>query len=628
MITSKDIQLNFLEISEQHFDIKVFTLPYREDVNQPENYSRRRLNKADFWVGYSSVENSEELTINSFENIGITKEIIFYSLTDKLKESDLEFHLSENKYDKYIAITISKNRYGAKTIELRPYFLQIKSKFGFLIDYSFVPNAEGLENRKECLIYDGTLIKDNYGNYRSNKDNYIFKYYQLNNFIEDFLSKISPFVYNDIQIVIKPDLIEVSSNSLSKKKYVFGSNEKDFSQFMGIRKYGVYKGVEEKIKYVFVYDEKHRTFVVDLYNSLLGKLYPETFRGLKDLFGITISNEQILPIKIQNESKEELMKAIQQISEYKTQFFDFKIITIFIENTKNEDLAPINSPYFILKYYLTKEQIPVQVVNYTARSQTNALKWSSSNIGLQIFSKLGGIPWIVEPTNKDCLILGIGSSYIHSSKKTFAYSVCLDSSGIYKKLEILAEGTNQENYLQELEKNLVQLLKSDEYSNYKKCVLHLPFKIKYKEIEAIEKAINELKNIEFKAIKINVNNKFFGFSQHSTKVPYESSFIELSRNEYLVWFQGLQYGKELVSDRVSNPVHIQFLYLEGQQSNNNTSFLQDIINLSGTNWRGFNAKLEPISIYYAHLVAEFSSAFEKFEDFDEDIFKTEYPWFL
>jgi hypothetical protein len=48
--------------------------------------------------------------------------------------------------------------------------------------------------------------------------------------------------------------------------------------------------------------------------------------------------------------------------------------------------------------------------------------------------------------------------------------------------------------------------------------------------------------------------------------------------------------------------------------------LQDIINLSGANWRGFNAKNTPISIYYPELIAKFISKFDEY-NLDLDVGK-------
>ena len=129
----------------------------------------------------------------------------------------------------------------------------------------------------------------------------------------------------------------------------------------------------------------------------------------------------------------------------------------------------------------TKRKIPLQVISYENLGNISKLKWSASNIALQIFSKLGGIPWLVKSDNKT-LILGIGSAHKivdDEIKKYFAYTVCLDSSGLYKKVEILSSSDNEEDYLTRLRIKLRELLNNPNFSSFNKCALHIPFKIKY-----------------------------------------------------------------------------------------------------------------------------------------------------
>ena len=111
-------------------------------------------------------------------------------------------------------------------------------------------------------------------------------------------------------------------------------------------------------------------------------------------------------------------------------------------------------------------------------------------------------------------------------------------------------------------------------------------------------------------------------------MPYESSFVKLSRSEYLVWFEGLLYGKEVVDKRLSNPVHIQFLNLDNSKGFDERKYLQDVLNLSGANWRGFNAKSIPISIYYSQIIAKYTEAFEMIDGYEENSISNDKPWFL
>ncbi len=102
----------------------------------------------------------------------------------------------------------------------------------------------------------------------------------------------------------------------------------------------------------------------------------------------------------------------------------------------------------------------------------------------------------------------------------------------------------------------------------------------------------------------------------------------MSNDEYLVWFDGLIRGKENVIQKIGNPIHIKFLKSENVLVGNDIEYLQDAINLSGANWRGFNAKQSPISIYYAKIVADYTAAFSHFKNFDKTQFSNNLPWFL
>ncbi len=55
--------------------------------------------------------------------------------------------------------------------------------------------------------------------------------------------------------------------------------------------------------------------------------------------------------------------------------------------------------------------------------------------------------------------------------------------------------------------------------------------------------------------------------------------------------------------------------------------LQDCINLSGANWRGFKAKQLPVSIFYCQKISEFLTKFEEngYDNIHIDNLK---PWFL
>lgn len=75
-------------------------------------------------------------------------------------------------------------------------------------------------------------------------------------------------------------------------------------------------------------------------------------------------------------------------------------------------------------------------------------------------------------------------------------------------------------------------------------------------------------------------------------------------------------------------MHIQFLNTNNQKNFDEQAFLQDILNLSGANWRGFNAKSIPISIYYSQIIARYTEAFENIDGYKEGSISNDKPWFL
>jgi hypothetical protein len=249
---------------------------------------------------------------------------------------------------------------------------------------------------------------------------------------------------------------------------------------------------------------------------------------------------------------------------------------------------------------------------------------------------MGGYPWKVEPQTNRCLIIGIGQSHKKVQgqiKKYYAYSILTDSSGLYEDLRVLSRSTSEDAYLKQLSSNLTQVLR-DYAARFNKFAIHTTFSIKKSELQAIREVIESYssetdKSTEFVVLKFNDSNKFFGYSPGSNSmIPYESTFIRLSSREFLVWFEGLQYHSPNVNRRIGGPVHIAFIYPEHDLDDQmKINYLQDSLNLSGANWRGFNAKSLPVSIYYAHLVAKYLREFDRL-GLEEIELSNLTPWFL
>jgi hypothetical protein len=632
-MTQQNIQLNFLEITPQTFSFSVYRKPYSDDDIDEKVYKYRLPQNIgdtdfkDYCVALEEKEGYDSFICNDKTNIDLTLKILFHFLTKAIKEKDIDITLGKKFYDRQINFTLKSHQRGKEKISLNSYYYKKEKKYGFLIDFFFNAN-EGETLDREILKLSLALGSDG----RSNKNFYSDHFRKIQSFIQGTLSKINTFHVGEIEFRISTKLLLVKPGTLEKKVFRFKGNQTDLNQFNGVRKYGAYKEVSNPIKYVFIFEDNYKSFANNLFFSLIGKSNPGTFSGMQQFFNLPFSSDLVKRVSLKSYKIADVREAIDEVIAFRNDNPDYKVIAIFLEPNRFEGIPEVESPYYNFKFYLTKENIPVQVVRDDQTNNANALKWSTSNIALQIFSKLGGIPWVLKPSQNECLILGIGSAYERTEddiiKKYFAYSICLDSAGLYKKLDVLAEESNKEKYLNQLSENLIELFKTPEFSTYKKCALHISESVTKDAILSIQSALSKIAEIEFKVLKINSHHKFFGYSDHNTFVPYESTFIKLARNEYLIWFDGLVQGKENIYQKVGNPIHIKFLHSDNVTTENDLEYLQDAINLSGANWRGFNARQTPISIYYAKIVADYTVAFSNFEDFDKAHFSNNLPWFL
>lgn len=632
-----NIRLNILPIKNKAFSFKVYRkLKKQNDTKEDGTYlyslpqEQSSNDYKPYWVSFEFRAGFEEFIVNSNMSIGLSKIYIFNRLVETISGTSLHFdYRVKRKFaDWYMDFVIGKSPQGDKIIYMSPYFLEEQNTYGFIIDFRF--------SKKDEIPFDKEVQKLSLSldsNGRSNKNYYSDKFQLIQNFIKDISEYIQNIGTQSDPIEISSNLIETTVFHLNKKEYIFSSNNIASSQFQGIRNFGAYKNISQEVIFAFIFEDRFRSFANELYLSLTGKLNPGTFPGLEQMFGISINVNNVRQIKLENYSTETMLQVVDDVKNLQSNNPDKKIVGIFVEDCAidSEDI-PASKNYYFLKYHFIKNNLPLQVVNYRKLGERNSLKWSTSNLALAMFAKMGGIPWVVKPSNKNCLILGIGSSHRINREtgeilKYFAYTVCLDSSGLYKTLEVLADEESETSYLEKLTTNLVTILK-EQKTNYSTCVLHLPFKIKKKEVTAISDAIKQIDDIDLIVVKINIDNKYFGYSFHNTLVPYESSFVKLSKDEYLVWFEGLLYGKEIVDKRLANPVHIQFLNTNNKKNFDEQAFLQDILNLSGANWRGFNAKSIPISIYYSQIIARYTEAFENIDGYKEGSISNDKPWFL
>jgi hypothetical protein len=622
------ILLNFLPFKEQNFKYDIYRKECKGEKKEyvgenlylntlPISFNDLEVRK-NYWISFIKKDDFDKFICVPNYNNKLTIHYLYYCLIEKVKDKiNDRVIVPENLFRKIIYLVLREYQEGQECLLLFPYYLSSENKFGFIVDFKFRKKEEVPFNKR---IQQLSLSLDKY--YRSNSNFYIDKYEKLNIFLGQFYSQIFPLRIGDKFMELDNKFLKIPSNTLKTKTYLVSNSNETKSQFIGIREYGPYKKLSKKITLSFFYRIEDKLFASDLAKAIRGDVY-STFSGIKNFF--QIPSIEIEGFAIQNDNFEDrIIKVSGEKQEGKNCFIPIILIS------KNE-----KEKYYSIKFSMLKNyKQPVQFATLELLKDKNSLKWSVASIALQIFAKLNGIPWIVKAETNKALIIGIGQAHKiimqddkYKIEKYFSYSVLTDSSGLYKELKTLGKSDKSEDYLSQISKSLKKIIK--EYKEeFEYFVIHVPFKIKRFELEKIKETINLYGEDKiFVVIKINTENKFFGFNSKSNSlVPYESTYVKLNTKEFLIWFEGLQYHNPNVNKKKAGPTHIEFYYSNRRlEDEEKISLLQDIINLAGANWRGFNAKSTPISIHYAQLVSRFIKNFEGFDNINIENIK---PWFL
>lgn len=637
MTASQSIFLSFFPLNCQDFGFTVYRrlcgsgdrkedYPGSSMYRLPSESDSSDTNYAPYWVAFDPAAGLEPFLCSPHTNRQLTYSYLYRLLASKCRERlhpQRDFNLPDQGkvYSRRISFVINSHQEGDEIVWLEPYFLAAKRTFGYLVDFSFYSN----EKNQSVRVLQLSLALDR--NRRSNKSYYSDKYMRIQVFVRQFRDKV--FQLNE-HLAIEARRCNFHDGLLQTKQYEFRQKKTAASQFLGVRRYGPVSGVTDPNRIHFVFCERDRWLSNRLFRALRGELFPEQFPGMTKMFGCQFDRETVGGQSLSDFNLDEIKQAVLRAIESNPDKRITPVLVAPYESAEQSDL------YYRVKHLCIEHDISCQFVKTSLIRDKRVLKWSASNIGLQLFCKLGGIPWLVKPHSNDCLIVGIGQAHSRQfgpAKKYFAYSVLTDASGQYKELRILGDDEDFGSYISNFRIALKQVI-LEHYAKYDRFVVHSSFKVRREEVQAVEDVIIDLAGVsghakEFVIMKLNQRNKYFAFSSGSNSmIPYESSVLQLSRDEYLVWFEGLQLHKPNVSSRVQRPLHIEFLYSNKELDRaRHREYLQDAINVSGANWRGFNAKSLPVSIHYARLVAEFYREFEHL-DLDTVDFQLVAPWFL
>ncbi|HRQ75554.1 MAG TPA: Piwi domain-containing protein [Phycisphaerales bacterium] len=591
-------------------------------VNDTDNWSR-------YWVSIDKAAGYEPFQVSASTQRWLTCRILFHALADTTKKvlAQGQFELPKKRFIEEVVFIDKEYDEGHETLVVQPYYLRATRQFGYLVDFHFrLREGKPFDRRVQQL----SLSLDS--RFRRNVDYYVDRTRRVATMMHARQDVFNSLKLPDGQpLPLHADSVALPADRLKTKLYVFASNKESKSQFTGLRDHGPLSPLPVNPRLLFMFREKDRHAARFLARHLQGSTSQGRFAfpGFKALFKCDLEFDAN-PVILSDLSQGSLEDALERAQRDRQ---NFPIIVPVLVLPEDDD------SYLVQKSLFSHAEIATQVCTLRILKDEDSLKWAIANLALQIFCKAGGVPWKVRPTGDRSLIIGISQSHKlkvvdgqRTVEKYFAFSVMTDNSGLFQQIQVLGEDATQGGYIEQVRRNLAELLRVNT-SEFARIVVHTSFKLKHEEIDAIQETVaaaakSEESKCRFAVVKVNQKNRFFGTNRDANSlVPYEATRAKLGPREYLVWFEGIFPDRTTVNKVFPGPTHLQILRIGDEQAVSDEVLLQDLVNLSGANWRGFNAKSTPVSVFYCHLVADLVHDFHE-RNLPLPAVKDIKPWFL
>lgn len=328
------------------------------------------------------------------------------------------------------------------------------------------------------------------------------------------------------------------------------------------------------------------------------------------------------------------------------------------KNFKSLDIA--ENPYYQIKADLLNLGILVQSIDCGTIKELGKLESFFNNVALQMYAKLGGIPWAL-PNRRSYdkeIVIGVGSHLERKNKyannensKVVGITTFFSGEGRYLQGNKCSE-VDYDNYFSELLSSLKTSIDdiSQEY-NWKEdstilIIFHIFKPIKKVEAQVVEKLITEYKNYKIKYAFLTISDRhpFLLFDPHQKGVGYDendkkgkflpaaTTNLILDEDTCLLQSRG-PYDIKTKKQGLPKPLLIKLIPSENQDINfrDLSHITQQIFQFSNLSFSNFATSRFPVTIYYSGKIAMWLSRLRKTENWNPQIVNTELKnkkWFL
>ena len=308
-------------------------------------------------------------------------------------------------------------------------------------------------------------------------------------------------------------------------------------------------------------------------------------------------------------------------------------LAIIVLSERDKNIDTCQSLHYLIKAKLLNQRLPTQhltikTLRKTLRKRDRITNIINNNIALNVYAKLGGIPWTIEQSEKNTseLIIGIGSTVDDGGKRVIGFASVFDYNGTYLVGDCSQLSTMNE-YAKNLEDYLVKTLtqafqrKGLSKGNRVRLIFHL-FKEagKKHELIAIDNTLKRFReyNIQYSLVHLSYYHNFRGFKNRGQDRPDRGTFIQLSSRQALLHMGGRSVAP--IQIRLDKRSEYKDLY----------EITRQVLSFAHLSYRTFIPTTQPVTTKYPNLMAKKVSELMEVGNWDPSILNklNEKLWFI
>ena len=453
------------------------------------------------------------------------------------------------------------------------------------------------------------------------------KYWQL---LNDFYDKyLNTQAFKKIIPISDSGFYQVPENEIKmtlpgSNDLLFGLDRIGTEPKTDMKRKGPYKpSAANNVRFIFIYQEKDKTGVVTtLYKYFKDGMKSKDEHGNEYIVFPPIADFIKQPLlfdegagisfKDITTAVEEVQKGVKNLQKKPgIQYIAIYVTPVnrFVKDEKQKQI------YFRIKEILLQEGITSQAV-FRDNIPKEAFKYYLPNIEIAILAKLGGIPWRLNRTKTNELIVGIGTFFSVSRKTRYVGSTfCFNNDGIFEGFDCFA--ADDIKMLAGSIRIAVGKYIAEHYTT-NRLIIHFYKDISKKEIQPIIDTLHAL-GLPIPVIVVTINKteskELLAFdTENENLMPYSGTILKVGKREYLL-FNNTRYNptSRVTAKEYHFPIKVSFAATQPallEDENLITELMDQVYQFSRMYWTSVSQQNLPVTIKYPEMVAKIYPHFQ------------------